>query len=196
MHQKRELLQLHGQIDGDQADVCRQPQQGWCKVENALDAGGDQGVGDLLGVFRRHRDDGEFCLGGGDHLGQLSHAVHFQPFHLLPDLVRVGIEEPDELEALLGEAAIAQEGPRQVAGADDDRGPGAIDAETMAAYRTWQLPLPMAALCALVAGCAGGGLNALLIARLELPALIVTLGTFSLFRGIAEILSRNAAIFR
>src|SRR5207244_3032772 len=61
-----------------------------------------------------------------------------------------------------------------------------------AAYRTWQLPLPMAALCALVAGCAGGGLNALLIARLELPALIVTLGTFSLFRGIAEGVTEGA----
>jgi rhamnose transport system permease protein len=32
----------------------------------------------------------------------------------------------------------------------------------------------------------GGGLNALLIARFNLPPLIVTLGTFSLFRGLAE----------
>jgi rhamnose transport system permease protein len=61
-----------------------------------------------------------------------------------------------------------------------------------AAYRTWHLPLPIAALCALLAGCAGGGLNALLIARLELPALIVTLGTFSLFRGIAEGVTEGA----
>ena len=61
-----------------------------------------------------------------------------------------------------------------------------------AAYRTWHLPLPVAALCALLAGCAGGGLNALLIARLELPALIVTLGTFSLFRGIAEGVTEGA----
>ena len=50
----------------------------------------------------------------------------------------------------------------------------------------------MAALCALLAGCAGGALNALLIARLELPALIVTLGTFSLFRGIAEGITEGA----
>ena len=61
-----------------------------------------------------------------------------------------------------------------------------------AAYRTWHLPLPLAALCALLAGCAGGGLNAFLIARLELPALIVTLGTFSLFRGIAEGVTEGA----
>ena len=51
---------------------------------------------------------------------------------------------------------------------------------------TWQLPLPLAARVRSLVGCAGGALNALLIARLELPALIVTLGTFSLFRGIAE----------
>ena len=41
-------------------------------------------------------------------------------------------------------------------------------------------------------GCAGGALNALLIARLELPALIVTLGTFSLFRGVAEGMTQGA----
>jgi rhamnose transport system permease protein len=35
-------------------------------------------------------------------------------------------------------------------------------------------------------GLAGGGLNAVLIARFNLPPLIVTLGTFSLFRGLAE----------
>jgi rhamnose transport system permease protein len=61
-----------------------------------------------------------------------------------------------------------------------------------AAYRTWHLPLPLAAIGALLVGCAGGGLNALLIARLELPALIVTLGTFSLFRGIAEGVTEGA----
>jgi rhamnose transport system substrate-binding protein len=55
-----------------------------------------------------------------------------------------------------------------------------------AAYQVWQLPLPLAVACAVLVGCAGGALNALLIARLKLPALIVTLGTLSLFRGLAE----------
>jgi rhamnose transport system substrate-binding protein/rhamnose transport system permease protein len=39
---------------------------------------------------------------------------------------------------------------------------------------------------ALLVGATGGALNALLIARLGLPPLIVTVGSFSLFRGIAE----------
>ena len=55
-----------------------------------------------------------------------------------------------------------------------------------AAWRDLQWPIPAAAAVALAAGCLGGGLNAVLISRLRLPALIVTLGTFSLFRGIAE----------
>jgi rhamnose transport system permease protein len=41
-------------------------------------------------------------------------------------------------------------------------------------------------------GALGGGLNALLIARFNLPPLIVTLGTFSLFRGLAEALTKGS----
>ncbi|HEX5000732.1 MAG TPA: substrate-binding domain-containing protein [Terriglobia bacterium] len=55
-----------------------------------------------------------------------------------------------------------------------------------AAWKDWGLPIPVAVAVALCAGVAGGGLNALLISRLRLPPLIVTLGTMSLFRGIAE----------
>jgi rhamnose transport system permease protein len=55
-----------------------------------------------------------------------------------------------------------------------------------AASRDLHLPIPAAAMVALAVGCLGGGLNAALISRLKLPPLIVTLGTFSLFRGIAE----------
>jgi rhamnose transport system permease protein len=54
------------------------------------------------------------------------------------------------------------------------------------AWKDWGLPIPVAIGVALAAGAAGGGLNALLISRLRLPPLIVTLGTMSLFRGIAE----------
>jgi len=61
-----------------------------------------------------------------------------------------------------------------------------------AAYRDWGLPLPAAAGVALATGCAGGALNAILIARFNIPPLIVTLGTFSLFRGIGEGLTRGA----
>jgi rhamnose transport system permease protein len=58
-------------------------------------------------------------------------------------------------------------------------------------WRDAHLPMPAAITIALLVGLVGGGLNALLIARLRFPPLIVTLGTFSLFRGIAEGLTRG-----
>jgi len=61
-----------------------------------------------------------------------------------------------------------------------------------AAWRDWQLSLGLAALIALLVGCAGGALNAILISRIRLPPLVVTLATLSLFRGIAEGLTRGA----
>jgi rhamnose transport system permease protein len=60
-----------------------------------------------------------------------------------------------------------------------------------ALWRDLHLPLALAAFGTLLVGLAGGALNGLLIARLELSPLIVTLGTFSLFRGIAEGLTRG-----
>jgi rhamnose transport system substrate-binding protein len=48
------------------------------------------------------------------------------------------------------------------------------------------LSIGLAIAIALIVSLLGGGLNALLISRLHVSPLIVTLGTFSLFRGIAE----------
>jgi rhamnose transport system substrate-binding protein len=52
--------------------------------------------------------------------------------------------------------------------------------------RKYGWPIPGAAVVALLIGASGGGLNAWLITRFSLPPLIVTLGSFSLFRGLAE----------
>lgn len=61
-----------------------------------------------------------------------------------------------------------------------------------AAYHDFGWPMWAAVAAALAAGTAGGALNAVLISRLKLPPLIVTLGTFSLFRGIAEGITQAA----
>jgi rhamnose transport system substrate-binding protein len=53
-------------------------------------------------------------------------------------------------------------------------------------WRDAEMPIWSSAALTLSLGLLGGGLNALLIARFNLPPLIVTLGTFSLFRGLAE----------
>jgi rhamnose transport system permease protein len=52
-----------------------------------------------------------------------------------------------------------------------------------------------AAALTLCVGACAGGLNALLITRFRLPPLIVTLGTFSLFRGLAEGLTGGTASY-
>jgi rhamnose transport system permease protein len=59
----------------------------------------------------------------------------------------------------------------------------------------WHLPIIVAAAIALLVGLAGGTLNAIFVARLGLPPLIVTLGSFSMFRGIAEGLTHGAASY-
>ena len=56
-------------------------------------------------------------------------------------------------------------------------------------------PIPVAAACTLGIGALAGGLNALLIAGLRLPPLIVTLGAYSLFRGIAEAITSGVDTF-
>lgn len=49
-----------------------------------------------------------------------------------------------------------------------------------------------AGMLAVLCGAFGGGLNAGLIAFLKLPPLIVTLGTYSLFRGLAEAFTKGS----
>lgn len=48
-------------------------------------------------------------------------------------------------------------------------------------------PIGLAMVAALVVGALGGALNGILVARLGLPSIAVTIGTLTLFRGLAEI---------
>lgn len=58
------------------------------------------------------------------------------------------------------------------------------------------LTIPVAGVCTLLAGLCAGGFNALLIHSLRLPPLIVTLGTYSLFRGLAEAITQGTKTYR
>ena len=60
-----------------------------------------------------------------------------------------------------------------------------------ALWRDAGIPIWIAAVVTLALGAAGGALNAAMITRLGFPPLIVTLGTYSLFRGLAEGLTRG-----
>ena len=57
------------------------------------------------------------------------------------------------------------------------------------------LTIPVAAGLTLALGALAGGLNATLITALRLPPLIVTLGTYSLFRGLAEAITHGAITY-
>ena len=60
-----------------------------------------------------------------------------------------------------------------------------------ALWRDGGVPMALAVPITLVVASLGGCLNALMISRLGFPPLIVTLGTYSLFRGVAEGLTRG-----
>src|SRR5204862_232255 len=62
-------------------------------------------------------------------------------------------------------------------------------------WRDAGLSIPLAMVCTLGIGAFAGGLNALLITWLRLPPLIVTLGSYSLFRGLAEAITRGVDTF-
>src|SRR3989442_2116746 len=62
-------------------------------------------------------------------------------------------------------------------------------------WRDTGLPILVAMACTLGIGALAGGLNALLITWLRLPPLIVTLGSYSLFRGLAEAITRGVNTF-
>ena len=59
----------------------------------------------------------------------------------------------------------------------------------------WHLPIVAAAAAAVLVGLAGGALNAVAVAGLGLPPLIVTLGSLSMFRGIAEGLTQGSGSY-
>ncbi|MFI4944542.1 MAG: substrate-binding domain-containing protein, partial [Burkholderiales bacterium] len=60
-----------------------------------------------------------------------------------------------------------------------------------ALWRDASVPMALAVPITLLVALSGGALNALMISRLGYPPLIVTLGTYSLFRGAAEGLTRG-----
>src|SRR5881396_100629 len=62
-------------------------------------------------------------------------------------------------------------------------------------WRDAGLPIPLAIASTLGIGAVAGGLNALLVTWLRLPPLIITLGSYSLFRGLAEAITRGVDTF-
>ena len=62
-------------------------------------------------------------------------------------------------------------------------------------WRDAQMPIWVAAAVTVLLGAIGGAMNAWFITKLRLPSLIVTLGSFSLFRGLAEAITHGVDTF-
>lgn len=62
-------------------------------------------------------------------------------------------------------------------------------------WRDHHFPIALAAVCTLLVGMAGGALNAVVITRFRMAPLIVTVATYSLFRGLAEGLTGALDVF-
>jgi rhamnose transport system substrate-binding protein/rhamnose transport system permease protein len=60
------------------------------------------------------------------------------------------------------------------------------------AWHDWGWPIAGAVGAALAVGLVGGGVNAVLVTKLRIPAIIVTLGSCSMFRGVAEGVTHGA----
>ena len=56
------------------------------------------------------------------------------------------------------------------------------------------VPLPLAVIVGLLAGLAMGGLNAFMSIRMQLPSIIVTIGTLIFYRGLAQVIAGDRSI--
>ncbi len=62
-------------------------------------------------------------------------------------------------------------------------------------WQTFGVPLPLAAVVAVLVGTLCGLINGLIITRIRVPDLVVTLATFAIYRGIAEGISGGARYY-
>ena len=118
-----EDLQLGRQVDLAHDDAVGHREHGGGEVEHRAHPGGDQVVAGLLGTLGRGGDDADGQAVVGDQRGQVAHRAHPLAGDPLADDARVAVEQRDDPEAPLGEAAVGGQRPAQVAHPDDGDGP-------------------------------------------------------------------------
>lgn len=70
----------------------------------------------------------------------------------------------------------------------------ALSASLFAWAQASGVPMPLAIAIGLLAGLAMGALNAFMVIALQLPSIIVTIGTLILYRGLAQVVAGDASI--
>ena len=124
-----EDLQLGRQVDLAHDDAVGHGEHGGGEVEHRAHPGGDQVVAGLLGTLGGGGDDADGQAVVGDERGQVAHRAHPLAGDPLADDVRVAVEQRDDPEAPLGEAAVGGQRPAQVAHPDDGDRPVLGEAE-------------------------------------------------------------------
>src|SRR5262245_29189929 len=131
--EERQALERHREVDVLQLDALRDAQRAGGEVEDRLDARADDRVDDLLrgvGGHGEHRDVEAFALGEALELARVPdrHAAA----RVLPDLVARGVEQGDDVEAVVPEARVVREREAQVAGAEDHHLQLPVEAQDLA----------------------------------------------------------------
>src|SRR5262245_5499145 len=124
-----EALELHGHVHGAERHVLGDAQLPRREVEDAQDAGGHERVRDGLGGGGGRGDDADLAALAR---GELGHGAHREALHGAADALGVGVEHGHDVEALLGEAAVAQERAADVARAHHAHAPAPVEAEQCA----------------------------------------------------------------
>ena len=70
----------------------------------------------------------------------------------------------------------------------------ALSASLFAFAQQAGVPMPLAIVIGLLAGLAMGAFNAFMVIRLELPSIIVTIGTLIFYRGLAQVIAGDRSI--
>ncbi|RYE87903.1 MAG: ABC transporter permease [Hyphomicrobiales bacterium] len=70
----------------------------------------------------------------------------------------------------------------------------ALSACLFAYAQSLGVPMPLASGIGLLAGLAMGALNAFMVISLQLPSIIVTIGTLTLYRGLAQVIAGDKSI--
>ena len=112
------------------------------EVPDALDARGDEPVGDLLREGRRHGDDADMYMALMHDRDELSHILYLDMVLHRADDLRILVEECDEIEAQRDEVLVVRERGTEMADADNSDVPMVVEAEDAAVH-----PYPAGRLC-------------------------------------------------
>ena len=152
----------------------------------------------LSTIFRTH-SGGLLALPNGERWLLLALIVEVFLFSLIAPrfLLWTNLIEVLRFSVELGLLSIALT-PVLITGGIDLSVGSALGLTTVAvgvAWREYHLSVAGLVFVGLLVGCLCGALNAILVAWLRRPALIVTLGTYTLYRGIAEGITHGAASY-